>query len=108
MLTPARYITTPGGYGQDQGVWDKAEIENHLTIQFQNGPALVYGVNGVQLIDVLKVCADQARALMSADSSRNRAQVITKLDEAILWEGKRIAEAGSRTKAVDATTRRNA
>jgi len=105
MLTDARYVHSPGGWGQENNVWDVAEIENHLSIQFQSGPAPAYGVNGVQLVDVLKVCADQARALMSVDSSRSRAFVITKLDEAILWEGKRIVEAGSRTKAVDAARR---
>lgn len=101
MLTPAQYVTTPGGAGQDAGVWDRASIETYLDIRFQSGPQAVHGVNGVQLIDVLKVCADQARALQRVDSSRERACVITKLDEAILWERKRLEEANTPEKAAE-------
>jgi hypothetical protein len=100
MLTPAQYVTTPGGTGQSLGVWDRATIEGHLDIQFQNGPVAVAGINGVGLVDVLQVCADQARALQRGNSSRERAMVITKLDEALLWEQKRIEEENTREKAL--------
>ncbi len=101
MLTPAEYVTTPGGWGHPHGVWDRASTENHLKVQFQNGPVAIHGVNGVQLVDVLQVCVDQARALQRIDGSRERAMVITKLDEAMLWERKRIEEANTPEKAAD-------
>jgi hypothetical protein len=100
---PATYVTTPGGWGQDHGCWDRALIEggSALMIQFQNGPAQTRGTNGVELIEVLKVCVDYARALQRAEPSRDRACVITKLDEALLWERKRLEEEHTREQAVE-------
>jgi len=106
MLTPACYVTNPGGAGQEAGVWDRATIETYLDIRFQNGPAAVHGVNGVELHDVLKVCVDQGRALQKADPSRERAMVITKLDEALLWERKRIEDDNTRTRSAERATGR--
>lgn len=106
MLTDAEYVTTPGGWGHPHGVWDRAIIETNLSIQFQNGSVAIHGLNGVQLIDVLKVCADHARALQRVDSSRGRAMVITKLDEAMLWERKRLEEANTPEHAVERAARR--
>lgn len=100
-MLAAQYVTTPGGWGQDHGCWDRAKIENYLDIQFQNGPVQTRGLNGVELIDVLKVCADFARGLQRADSSRDRACVITKLDEAILWERKRAEDENTRERAAE-------
>lgn len=108
MLTAARYITTPGGYGQDHGCWDRAEVETYLTVQFQNGPMAVHDVNGVQLMDVLQVCVDQTRALQRAEGSRERAMVITKLDEAMLWERKRLEEDNTRERAAERAAGRGA
>lgn len=100
MLTPAQYVTTPGGTGQRLGVWDRATIEGYLDIHFQNGPIAADGVNGVGLLDVLQVCADRARALQRVRPSRERAMVITKLDEALLWERKRADDANTRERAM--------
>ena len=105
MLTDALLTVSPNGGGHANGVWDRAEIESYCYVAFQNGPAPIYGVNGVQILDVLKICVDQARALQTADPSRNRAMVITKLDEALLWERKRLEESSTRDKAVDAARR---
>ena len=109
MLTPAEYVTAPGGWGHPHGVWDRASIENHLSIQFQNGSVAIHGLNGVQILDVLKVCADQARALQRTDECKGRdmAMVITKLDEAMLWERKRLEEANTPERAVERTQRRS-
>ena len=101
MLTPASYVTTPGGYGQEVGVWDRAEIETHLSIQFQNGAVAIHGVNGVQLNDVIQVVIDQARALQRVSASRDRAMVITKLDEALLWERKRAEDHNTPERAAE-------
>jgi len=101
MLTPAQYVTTPGGAGQPAGVWDRASIEDLLDIRFQNGPQAVHGINGVQVMDVLQVCTDQVRALQRAQPSRERAMVITKLDEALLWERKRAEEDNTPAKAAE-------
>jgi hypothetical protein len=97
----ASYVTTPGGWGHEAGCWDRAGIENYFSVQFQNGPAQTRGVNGVELIDVLKVCADFARSLQGAEGSRERACVITKLDEAILWERARAEKDNTREKAAE-------
>jgi hypothetical protein len=108
MHTPTQYITAPGGVGQETGVWDRAIIEGHLDIRFQNGCIAVHGINGVQLNDVLKVCADQVRALQRADPSRERAMVITKLDEALLWEWQRAEAANTPDKAAARAAGRSA
>jgi hypothetical protein len=102
----AQYVTTPGGWGHEVGCWDRASIEGHLSVQFQNGPTQTRGVNGVELIDVMKVCADYARALQKVEPSRERACVITKLDEAILWERKRAEEDNTRERAAERAARR--
>ncbi len=106
MLTPATYVTTPGGWGHDNGCWDRANIENHLSIQFQNGPAQTRGINGAELIDVLKVCSDFARALNKAEPSRARAHVLTKIEEAMMWERKRAEEENTRERAANRSTGR--
>jgi len=108
MLTPAQYVTTPGGWGQEAGVWDRAEIETHLHIEFQNGSVAIHGVNGVALADVLKVIADHSRAMQKAAPSRERACVITKLDEALLWEEKRAREENTKEQAAARSSRRRA
>jgi len=101
MLTPM-YVTTPGGYGQEHGCWDRAEFEEGKTsIQFQNGPVAVHGANGVTDADVLKVVVDHVRALQKVEGSRERAMVITKLDEALLWERARAEKDNTREKAVE-------
>jgi len=99
MLTDAAYVTTPGGWGQAHGVWDRAEIETYLQVRFQNGPAQTRGINGVQLLDVLQVSADFVRAMQRAEPSRDRAMVITKIDEAMLWERRRIENTNTREDA---------
>ena len=101
MLTPAEYVTTPGSHGQDVGVWDTARIETFLRIKFQSGPISAYGVNGVADADVIKLVADHVRAQQRVEPSRSRAMVITKLDEALLWEQRRVEEDNTRAKAVE-------
>jgi len=109
MLVPseAEYVTKPGGWGHPHGVWDRASIETNLKIQFQNGPVAIHGVNGVRLLDVLKVCADRARSLQRVQSSRERAMVITKLDEAMLWERGRLEDDNTPEKAAERAVRRS-
>lgn len=106
MLTPAQYVTSPNGWAQEAGCWDRATIENYLSIQFQNGPAQTRGVNGVELIDVLTVLRDYTRAMNKAEPSRSRAHVLTKLDEAIHWERTRAEEDNTRETAAKRAARR--
>ena len=101
MLTPVSYVTTPDGWGQDHGCWDRAEFEDGSSIQFQNGPHATRGVNGLTDDDVLKVVVDHLRALQKANASRPRAMVITKLDEARQWERTRAEQGNTREKAVE-------
>ena len=101
MLTPAEYVTTPGGWGQEAGVWDRAKIEAFASIQFQNGPVAIHGVNGVTEDDILKAVVDRLRAQQRHAGSRDRAMVITKLDEARHWLRSLAETENTREKAVE-------
>jgi hypothetical protein len=98
MLTPALYVTTPGGPGAAAGVWDRAEIETYLNIQFQNGPVATVGVNGVGLQDVLKVLIDHERRLQSVEPHRSRSLCIQMLEQASHWDRDRAEALQQRTR----------
>lgn len=88
MHLQTRYVTEPDSWGQDNGVWNRAEAEDKLLIQFQSGPVATRDVNGVMPYDVLQVVLDQLKAQQRVDGlkSRERALVITKIQEAQHWE----------------------
>lgn len=55
------------------------------TIQFQHGPVLENGVNGVQNEQVLELLAMRLRALNARFPCRENSLAITKIEEARLW-----------------------
>jgi hypothetical protein len=73
---------------------DPEDPENdlHLEIQFQNGPVKEHGVNGVQLTDVLRICLARYKMLNESFRCRENSLVITKLQEAIMWDEERTAQ----------------
>lgn len=105
MSTPKiEFTTTPGSHAESNGHWDKAVIELGrtvggvvveplLNIQFQNGPVREHGVNGVQLTAVLKICLARYRMLNRGEFfCHENSLVITKLEEAIMWDQERTAK----------------
>ena len=102
------FTTTPDTHEASHGRWDKVRVRADykgigspssdeeplpwLLLQFQNGPIEEHGVNGVQLPDVLRVCLARYRMLNEAFPCRENAIVITKLQEAIMWDEERTAQ----------------
>lgn len=108
-----QFQTTPDTHSAANGHWDKVGIEGskpvdidmgnepspypplpltYLQIQFQNGPVKEHGVNGVQLTDVLRICLARYKMLNKSFPCRENSLVITKLQEAIMWDEERTAK----------------
>ncbi len=94
-LTPV-FVTTPGTHAEINGHWDQVRWDEGSArpsrIHFQNGPVKEHGVNGVQLTDVLKVCLARYSMLNKSFPCRENSLVITKLQEAIMWDEERTAK----------------
>ncbi|MGM0214942.1 hypothetical protein [Enterococcus sp. AZ109] len=67
-----------------------------INIKWQQGPVKEAGVNGVQIVDVLKACRDRLAALNAEFPCRENSITLTKLDEAIMWQDKRTADREAR------------
>lgn len=101
-MSKTNFHTTPETYAAANGHWDLVTIEHPsssatpaedlLAIQFQNGPVKEHGVNGVQLADVLRICLARYKMLNESFRSPEIRQVITKLQEAIMWDEERTAQ----------------
>lgn len=91
-----RFSTTPNSHGEANGHWDQVELNDGsgpvMLIKFQNGPVLEHGVNGVQLPDVLKICLARYKLLNKSFPCRENSLVITKLQEALMWDEERTAK----------------
>ncbi len=91
------FHTTPGTHAATSGHWDAVEIASpvkdcpDLRIQFQNGPVKEHGINGVQLPEVLRICLARYKMLNESFGCRENSLVITKLQEAIMWDEERTA-----------------
>lgn len=103
------YRTPDGTYDAEHGLQDN---EARLTldnggpqlayVRFQNGPIKEHGVNGVQVVDVLEICLHRMRSLQEHFRCRENALVITKLEEAILWDRERTrARAAAQVEGTD-------
>jgi hypothetical protein len=91
------FETTPETHASRNGHWDRVKVEDPggkamLSIDFQNGPVKEFGVNGVQLTDVLKICLARYQMLNVSFPCRENSIVITKLQEAIMWDEERTAK----------------
>lgn len=101
-----KFTTTPGTHAEANGHWDVAKITGTVpatpgpgpevefaSIRFQNGPVKEHGVNGVQLADVLRICLARYELLNDGPfRCRENSIVITRLQEAILWDEERTAQ----------------
>ena len=104
MSTTFSFSTTPDTHASRNGHWDSVGIPRDpsspigppdnglLCIQFQNGPVKEVGVNGVQLPDVLKICLARYKMLNKSFPCRENSLVITKLQEALMWDAERTAK----------------
>lgn len=83
--------------------WFEAEIrptnfiyvrqdKNSLSFTLQNGPVKEHGVNGCQVDTVIETAKLILEGLNKNFPCRENALAITKLDEALLWLGKRKAD----------------
>lgn len=83
--------------------WFEAEIRpshfiylrhdvNSLTFTIQSGPVKEKGVNGVQVDTIIEAAKLMIEGLNKQFPCRENSMVITKLDEALLWLGKRKAD----------------
>ena len=62
-------------------------------IQFQKGPIKENGVNGCHHEDLLAIVIDRLQSFQNSEfSCRENAVAITKLEEAMMWLGKRTAD----------------
>ena len=68
------------------------EGKHSITFTVQEGPVKENGVNGCQIDDVIEAAKTFIETLNGMFPCRENAIVITKLDEALLWLGKRKAD----------------
>ena len=97
-MSQIEFATTPNTHAELNGHWDRAFVDvgpckhRHLQIQFQNGPVEEVGVNGVQLLDVLEIAIRRYQMLNKSFPCRENSMVITKLQEAAMWDRERTAQ----------------
>jgi hypothetical protein len=65
------------------------EIDRFCRIEFQHGPVAERGINGVTLEQLLAKLIAHVNGLAAAVPSRETSLVITKLEEALLWQQRR-------------------
>lgn len=66
-------------------------------INFQNGPIKEFGVNGIHNEDLIAIVIDRLQGFQSGDfACRDNAIALTKLEESLMWLGKRTSERESR------------
>jgi len=66
--------------------------KNSLSFTLQNGPIKEVGVNGCQVDTIIEAAKAIIEGLNAKFPCRENAMVITKLDEALMWSGKRKAD----------------
>lgn len=62
---------------------------NSIAFTIQDGTVAESGVNGCQVIDMVVVAREILSKFNEAVPSRETSMIITKLDEAIMWDKKR-------------------
>lgn len=82
----------PDGYGEFT-----VDVKESVEIKFQQGGLAEVGVNGISDQALLAVVLDRLRGFQQGPfSSRENALAITKLEECLLWMGKRYADRAAR------------
>lgn len=85
------------GYITEEGFPQTHGVVSRVTFQLQSGPIAEFGVNGCQIDDVIAWAKDKIEEFNRSVPCRENSIVITKLDEALLWLGKRKADRVKRT-----------
>jgi hypothetical protein len=67
-----------------------------VSFTIQSGPIKEFGVNGCQIDDVIAWAKEKIEGFNKAFPCRENSIVATKLDEALLWLGKRKADREAR------------
>jgi hypothetical protein len=65
-------------------------------IAFQDGPRSESGVNGVQVDTIMEIALAKLQGCQKLCPSRETALAITKLEESLMWLGKRTADREAR------------
>ena len=66
--------------------------ESSVQFTIQSGPIKEFGVNGCQIDDVIAWAKEKIEGFNAAFPCKENSVAITKLDEALLWLGKRKAD----------------
>jgi hypothetical protein len=62
---------------------------SEISFKIQDGPIGEAGVNGLQVTDMVRFCTEVYKSLNDQIRCRENALTITKLEEAVLWQGER-------------------
>ena len=74
----------------DEKIPLKAGVTVHNTINFQNGPILEAGINGISQEALITIVIDRLRSFQAGPyACRDNAVALTKLEEALMWLQKR-------------------
>lgn len=81
----------------DSGIINSIDInKNKITFTIQDGPIKEFGVNGIQVTDMLEYCKELYKSLNKSFPCRENALTITKIEEAIHWQDARTKDRESR------------
>lgn len=76
-------------YIEESG-WPQTHGEtSSVKFTIQSGPIKEFGVNGIQIDDVIIWAKEKIEGFNSAFPCRENSMIVTKLDEALLWSVKR-------------------
>jgi len=91
-------VVSSGGHHKYRITANNGETEvSAVELNFQNGPVLEYGINGITDASLLAVVIDRLRSFQSgAFSCRENALALTKLEEALYWLHHRTLERQAR------------
>jgi len=67
----------------------KENVNDYITVMWQNGTIPDVGRNGCQVEEVLEVCLSRLRHLNDQQDCRENSIAITKIQEAIMWLNQR-------------------
>ncbi len=81
----------------DSGIINSIDIrKNKITFTIQDGPIKEFGINGIQVTDMLEYCKELFKSLNKDFPCRENALTITKIEEAIHWQDARTKDRKSR------------
>lgn len=95
--TVVKSIDEPGIGGAHHEYIIASKEEEFARISFQNGPIKEAGINGCHNEDLIAIVIDRLQSFQQSQFvCRENAIAITKLEEALLWLGKRTSDRNKR------------